>query len=1061
MIPFNSASGVVISSSTSISASTSLDDSSLYLMVSNEYDPTERLDKSDFPVFSIRYLATTQNTQSENNLESELQLKQPLFQSKYPIESMNYDQTIFNPDFHMKIIYSFKHNGFVYFLFTITNKMLSESCNRVDAESTPLNNQTANKIVTRMLRICDTKWSSVNNGDYSNRHNRDSNNQETLEQISNLYAGSATNSATLTETVIECDDELTGTKHHLLQSAHFHELPSSKHANTYTDDSILFLTFNSSTSASSSALCKIRIKEIDNHFVSMLRKCLDGDNNYAELVSPYSNKNTWKTPCRCSIINDFSRKPSQSDMQNDRRLFCHNDFFNYINSRQTLTLKSVSLDVAGQIKPITSIVSLNMNQHNKIMLAFSTLDAQIILNSYDQATNRAEKYDQISLLDSSIPLSVSSALNINLALVDTSSKFKSNNFSSSFQRSLFVTYDRYLFKINLQNCEQFQTCDSCLGLAGEQTTANPFCGWCVYEQKCTLKQTCLAKQANIDYESSERLLSSLWLTKGLNDTCPSIIDIKPSRYLNPMVYSSASSAKQELLLFNLNLKLLPSIQYYCDINTSTPSSMSRVTASYINENSLRCDLMQIKSKFEQMIRSNPIERRYANVSLQIRTSTGSKSSLSTSLIASTNLYAFNCSYFKDCSQCLNRQLAGSCIWCASNSKCIFSKQQSLASKQSILSSADLIESAECPNEIEYYQRPTNLQKPDVCTSFSMRPQTDVPSKIEIPYSADSNLGQFVQLYVKNRHLNYQFKFKCLFTRTRSAQASSKLTSSDLNWLAENEMRANDEIPFDCVYSPYSDVNQLEPDMALQTVYMSVWWSSSLQTNKLTSLAGWNQIKFGAGGEDGEQDEESASEKSFVEISVINCKVKASSCGKCMDKQLIDLGCGWCRSTSKCTMRKDCPASSLNSWMNELSGSYCANPTVQEMRPMCGPKVSGGTQLVLAGENLGNSAQDVRVKMKSVAANLNKKFSFGSYNVMEEDLDCQVVPEFYVKSTRIVCRTKPIATKSDKNGVNEFSVYVQTNTNSPNSIYSSFNQSNQFIFKYVVSIFEKKLLFCFD
>ncbi len=372
MIPFNSASGVVVTSSSSSQLSlqdpssrlsNDHQDSSLYLMVSNEYDPTERLDKSDFPVFSVRYLAASPLS------------AQSLFQSKYPIESMNYDQTIFNPDFHMKVVHSFKHNGFVYFLFTITNKILSESCNRVDASPSQANsneqfssNQTTNKIVTRMLRICDNKWSSS----VSNRFNRDNNQQETIEQINSLYSGGGTNLATLTETVIDCEDESTGQKYHLLQSAHFHDL-SNANTSTYTDDSVLFMTFNSSSSptSSSSQVCKIKIKEIDQHFVQMLHKCLDGDNSYAELVSPYSNKNTWKTPCRCSIINDSSRRSSttQSDLLNERKLFCHNDLFNYMNSRQTLTTKAIDLQYAGEqsfkTKSITSIATLNTNFLNR------------------------------------------------------------------------------------------------------------------------------------------------------------------------------------------------------------------------------------------------------------------------------------------------------------------------------------------------------------------------------------------------------------------------------------------------------------------------------------------------------------------------------------------------------------------------------------------------------------------------------------------------------------------------------------------------------------------------
>lgn len=363
VIPFNSASGVVVSSSSSLSSTSRIDDSSLYLMVSNEYDPIERLDKTDFPIFSIRYLATTTKNTAES--KQQLQLRQPLFQSKYPIESMNYDQTIFNSDFHMKIIYSFKHNGFVYFLFTITNKILSESCNRVDVES--MSNKTTPKIVTRMLRICDSKWS----GDSNQRGNRESNSQDPSETLASLLTSSETNSATLTETVLDCDDQISGSKHYLLQSAYFHEI-SSKNPNG-EDNSILFLNFNTT-------VCKVRIKEIENHFLSMLRKCLDGDNNFAELVSPYSNKNTWKTPCRCSYLNDYSRKSPQSD---DRKLFCHNDFFNYINSRKTLTIQSINLNISDKIKPISSLVSLNTDSSEKLVLILSTLDAKVYMFLFD------------------------------------------------------------------------------------------------------------------------------------------------------------------------------------------------------------------------------------------------------------------------------------------------------------------------------------------------------------------------------------------------------------------------------------------------------------------------------------------------------------------------------------------------------------------------------------------------------------------------------------------------------------------------------------------------------
>ena len=226
VIPFSSASGVVITNSNGLENNNNNNnvESSLYLMVSNEYDPMERLDKSDFPVFSIRHLATTTTTTNTVNLSSS-KLSSPsrqqntMFQSKYPIESMNYDQNIFGPDFHMRVVFSFKHNGFVYFLFTITNKMLSESCNRIDdvdttSSSSSLNqtqqssNGASAKIVTRMLRICDTKYSATSR---TNRESSTFNSGEVIDHIQSLYTGgSASNSATLTETVIDCEENLNG-----------------------------------------------------------------------------------------------------------------------------------------------------------------------------------------------------------------------------------------------------------------------------------------------------------------------------------------------------------------------------------------------------------------------------------------------------------------------------------------------------------------------------------------------------------------------------------------------------------------------------------------------------------------------------------------------------------------------------------------------------------------------------------------------------------------------------------------------------------------------------------
>lgn len=395
-----------------------------------------------------------------------------------------------------------------------------------------------------------------------------------------------------------------------------------------------------------------------------------------------------------------------------------------------------------------------------------------------------------------------------------------------------------------------------------------------------------------------------------------------------------------------------------------------------------------------MTRSSPIRSKFANISLQIRAATNQlyglegdkKTSLTTTLISTTNLYTFNCSYFGECSECLSAQLGGSCVWCAKNSKCVFAKAASTPSPFSTPLDTNAYGS-ECPNEIEFYQASSNSNSNSnsMCTSLQWVSKKEEPSdsikRLEIAYSAESSLAQTSNgLAVQNPHRNYQLTFKCVFSKERAVSADelhASTSSSYVEWLPEDSATPN-MVPFDCRYAPYNDAKQLSADLALQTVYLSLWWSSLPQSTAYhsKSLDGWNQVTFKSIishdniiSQDQENSQENRS-SDFIEISVINCKVKASSCGKCLDAQLIALGCGWCKTNSKCTMEKDCPVSIMDGrpgWMNGRNelGAYCSHPRVVDMQPKCGPKLSAGTRIVLNGENLGSMVKDVQVRMKPV------------------------------------------------------------------------------------------------
>jgi len=340
--------------------------------------------------------------------------------------------------------------------------------------------------------------------------------------------------------------------------------------------------------------------------------------------------------------------------------------------------------------------------------------------------------------------------------------------------------------------------------------------------------------------------SSLWLTRANNKTCPSIQDVTPSRYLNPIIYTRTNLHQNEqhksLVLFQLNLNLIPSISYFCDIvsNNNTSSSLKRVTAKYVRANVLQCDFMPLKSRLEHMIALAPIQQKFLNLTLEIR-------AIDTRLLASTNLYAFNCTHFTECSQCLSPRLGSSCIWCAANSRCTFVKE-TILSRKSIITRANGYLDTECPNEIEYYQ------SMDVCTSMQVVNRENAnksKKRIEVAYAADTKLADLLHLTIKNRHLNYQTKFKCVFTKNQSTLNNDILLSSystALKWGSAHTMPFNfnksmednadqNLNSFDCIYSPYGGGGGtwLNKHLDSQRVYFSVWWSTNQEK--------WTQVKI--------------------------------------------------------------------------------------------------------------------------------------------------------------------------------------------------------------------------
>ena len=610
----------------------------------------------------------------------------------------------------------------------------------------------------------------------------------------------------------------------------------------------------------------------------------------------------------------------------------------------------------------------------------------------------------------------------------------------TLHRFVYATRGRHLFKVDLHACaSRYPTCGECSG------SRNPFCGWCVYEARCSLRAECGSSSSS---SSSSSSWTKTWLASNSSKSasqCPRVSRVSPSRYVN-------EQAPQPLRV-QLNMPLVANLTYTCHLSNN---KNVRTVALLDNKNSIECDMRSLLLA-RQLDNNNKV----GALSLEIRAAVANNSSSSSSsnnessvralLLVSTRLVAFNCSRMRECGACLAARLAGSCVWCASESRCVLARTQQ---QQSTCSGG------------EYS---------NTCVGFSLTgqsppPNTEKRSKLSMAYSADTDIQVRLLNYatmpmppsLDNQQQQQQPQtsslIKCVFTTSPSWQQQT--TTSD-------EVVATSELDVDgsCHFAAYKSA-RLDATLALQRVYMSLWSvtrsddddddeSRSTQLALVSSLNNNNTpnaspSSSSSNGEDEDDmieldDENDAaasttSSSNFVELSVINCRVQASSCGACLSGELAALGCGWCPHSSECTLHKDCPSlpssssSGDDEWTND---AYCPWPRVLRMEPRCGPRLGGaGTRLLLDGHNLGRSLDDIHVRLVVVASssssspNDNATHHFRDSDSESDAYTCEAIASEYVRSSHIACRIRARNSNSGNDvaaDAAELSVRVLTNT----------------------------------
>ncbi|KAL4225917.1 hypothetical protein ACF0H5_013905 [Mactra antiquata] len=197
-----------------------------------------------------------------------------------------------------------------------------------------------------------------------------------------------------------------------------------------------------------------------------------------------------------------------------------------------------------------------------------------------------------------------------------------------------VIYENYVYamskqkiaKMMLSSCESHFTCSSCLA------DGDPFCGWCVLDNRCT-------QQDNCPVSSSDR-----WLYGPPGQTCVAITDV------SPRTVSVSDSAVLYLTIYQLP----NGSNYTCvfpELNKTSPASVWAY--------GVFCEAPDVRGTG-------------VTVSGSLNMTVALNSSETGKLFLAQNFTYFNCSSFTSCSQCTNN--SWSCDWCIYDNRCVYDSQ---------------------------------------------------------------------------------------------------------------------------------------------------------------------------------------------------------------------------------------------------------------------------------------------------------------------------------------------------------------------------------------------------
>ncbi|GFO06432.1 LIM domain-binding protein 3-like [Plakobranchus ocellatus] len=194
------------------------------------------------------------------------------------------------------------------------------------------------------------------------------------------------------------------------------------------------------------------------------------------------------------------------------------------------------------------------------------------------------------------------------------------------QRALYVLTATNVTRLSVESCERADSCTSCLA------DEDPFCGWCFFETKCKLRESCPV---------SEEKTAGLWL-QGAPSECVYIREIQPRM--------ASVNRPTRLVLEIAPTGILPPVSSYScafpELSMSTPATLLPYGAACTTRDFRELGLSLGREPYKMV--------------------TVALNSGNTPFVTDKFVF-YNCTNFDSCSSCTNSSF--SCDWCVYDNAC--------------------------------------------------------------------------------------------------------------------------------------------------------------------------------------------------------------------------------------------------------------------------------------------------------------------------------------------------------------------------------------------------------